>query len=126
MLGWLLLVHTITMYDKNNGSGMALFKWLILSMILMLTAVPMAWASNDVANLSQVVESEEFTKVRAVAIRMLQERGYQLHSIQLQAVQVQSQSQTPVFTIIASKNGVRYLIRLSYPALKIMQERRID
>lgn len=105
---------------------MALFKWLILSMILMLTAVPMAWASNDVANLSQVVESEEFTKVRAAAIRMLQERGYQLHSIQLQAVQVQSQAQIPVFTIIASKNGVRYLIRLSYPALKIMQERRID
>lgn len=105
---------------------MALFKWLILSMILMLTAVPTAWASSNVTNLSQVVASEEFTKVRAVAIRMLQERGYQLHSIQLQAVQMQSQAQIPVFTIIASKNGVRYLIRLSYPALKIMQERRID
>lgn len=84
-----------------------------------------AWAHDkghdkSKAKPPQTQESLEFTQTRTQAITKLRERGYQVHSIQLQM-----HLGEPVFVIHTSKNGVRYLVKLTYPNLKIIQERRL-
>lgn len=82
-----------------------------------------AWANttDDVESLLQAYDRAEFTQTRTKAIRKLQERGYQVHSIELQ-----THYGEPAFVNHTSKNGVRYTVTLTYPNLKIVQERRAN
>lgn len=80
-----------------------------------------AWANDNRTTLHQEYSRLEFTQIRTKAIRRLQEYGYQVHSIQLK-----EETNQPIFVIFASKNGVRYVIKLTYPHLKIIHERRED
>lgn len=85
-----------------------------------LSALPV-WANDNGVAPHQEYNRLEFTQTRTKAIRRLQEYGYQVHSIQLK-----EESNQPIFLIFASKNGVRYVIKLTYPHLKIIHERRED
>ncbi|WP_146740120.1 PepSY domain-containing protein [Moraxella ovis] len=83
-----------------------------------------AWANtttDDADSLLQAYDRAEFTQTRAKAIRKLQERGYQVHSIELQ-----THYGKPALVNYTSKNGVRYTVTLTYPNLKIVQERRAN
>lgn len=77
--------------------------------------------TDDVESLLHAYDRAEFTQTRTKAIRKLQERGYQVHSIELQ-----THYGEPVFVNHTSKNGVRYTVTLTYPNLKIVQERRAN
>ncbi|MCL1622768.1 PepSY domain-containing protein [Moraxella sp. Tifton1] len=63
---------------------------------------------------------EGFIKNRANAIRKLQEQGYQVRSIELK-----SHQNMPTFIIHATKNGMQYVVKLTYDDLKIIQEMRM-
>lgn len=93
------------------------------SVLMAVMAMPaMADDSVSAAMLDGVeFNNKEFNKNRTQAIRKLQERGYQVRSIQLK-----SHGETPVFVIHATKNGMRYVIKLTYADLKIIQETRLD
>lgn len=83
-----------------------------------------AWANtttDDADSLLQAYDRAEFTKTRTKAIRKLQERGHQVHSIELK-----THYGEPAFVNHTSKNGVRYTVTLTYPNLKIVQERRAN
>lgn len=83
-----------------------------------------AWASNitdDVEEVDHASNRTEFNQIRRKAIRKLQERGYQVHSIELK-----THYSEPAFVNHTSKNGMRYIVTLTYPNLKIVQERRTN
>lgn len=62
-----------------------------------------------------------FAKTRTKALRMLQEHGYQVRNIELQP-----RMNAFILNIYALKNGVHYVLILSYPELRIIQEARIQ
>ena len=58
---------------------------------------------------------------RAKAVRMLEQRGYQVHDIE-----ADDKWGKPVLEVEAYKNGREYDITLSYPSLKIIREKLDD
>lgn len=61
---------------------------------------------------------KNFEQNRAKAVKMLEQRGYQVHD-----VEADSRRGQPVLDIEAFKDGREYDIVLSYPDLKIIKER---
>ncbi len=100
----------------------AIFLAMCIPMSLLFGAPARANATtDDVESLLHAYDRAEFTQTRTKAIRKLQERGYQVHSIELQIHYGE-----PAFVNHTSKNGVRYTVTLTYPNLKIVQERRAN
>ena len=65
----------------------------------------------------QIYSDKNFEQNRAKAVRMLEQRGYQVHEID-----PDDHWGKPVLEIEAYKNGREYDIILSYPDLKIIRE----
>ena len=62
----------------------------------------------------KIYSDKNFEQNRAKAVKMLEQRGYQVHD---------SRRGQPVLDIEAFKDGREYDIVLSYPDLKIIKER---
>lgn len=66
----------------------------------------------------KIYSDKNFEQNRAKAVKMLEQRGYQVHD-----VEADSHRGQPVLDIGAFKDGREYDIVLSYPDLKIIKER---
>lgn len=66
----------------------------------------------------KIYSDKNFEQNRAKAVKMLEQRGYQVHD-----VEADSRRGQPVLDIEAFKDGREYDIVLSYPDLKIIKER---
>ena len=66
----------------------------------------------------KIYSDKNFEQTRAKAVKMLEQRGYQVHD-----VEADSRRGQPVLDIEAFKDGREYDIVLSYPDLKIIKER---
>ncbi len=69
----------------------------------------------------QIYSDKNFEQNRAKAVRMLEQRGYQVHDIE-----ADDKWGKPVLEVEAYKNGREYDITLSYPSLKIIREKLDD
>ena len=91
-------------------------KFLITAIIALSAA---SASANDDAIERQIYSDKNFEQNRAKAVRMLEQRGYQVHE-----VDPDDHWGKPVLEIEAYKNGREYDILLSYPDLKIIRETR--
>lgn len=66
----------------------------------------------------KIYSDKNFEQNRAKAVKILEQRGYQVHD-----VEADSRRGQPVLDIEAFKDGREYDIVLSYPDLKIIKER---
>ena len=66
----------------------------------------------------KIYSDKNFEQNRAKAVKLLEQRGYQVHD-----VEADSRRGQPVLDIEAFKDGREYDIVLSYPDLKIIKER---
>lgn len=66
----------------------------------------------------KIYSDKNFEQNRAKAVKILAQRGYQVHD-----VEADSRRGQPVLDIEAFKDGREYDIVLSYPDLKIIKER---
>jgi len=89
-------------------------KKILLAAIISLSAV--SASANDYIE-HQIYSDKNFEQNRAKAVRMLEQRGYQVHEID-----PDDHWDKPVLEIEAYKNGREYDIILSYPDLKIIRE----
>ena len=67
---------------------------------------------------TQNLQRQKLRANRAKAVKMLEQRGYQVHD-----VDADSRRGQPVLEVEAFKDGREYNIVLSYPDLKIIKER---
>ena len=88
-------------------------KFLITAIIALSAA---SASANDYIE-QQIYSDKNFEQNRAKAVRMLEQRGYQVHE-----VDPDDHCGKPVLEIEAYKNGREYDIILSYPDLKIIRE----
>ena len=88
-------------------------KFLITAIIALSAA---SASANDYIE-HQIYSDKNFEQNRAKAVRMLEQRGYQVHEID-----PDDHWDKPVLEIEAYKNGREYDIILSYPDLKIIRE----
>ena len=89
-------------------------KFLITAIIALSAA---SASANDYIE-HQIYSDKNFEQNRAKAVKMLEQRGYQVHD-----VEADSRRGQPVLDIEAFKDGREYDIVLSYPDLKIIKER---
>ena len=80
---------------------------------------PTAFANDYIEQ--QIYSDKNFEQNRAKAVRMLEQRGYQVHDIE-----ADDKWGKPVLEVEAYKNGREYDITLSYPSLKIIREKLDD
>lgn len=90
-------------------------KKFLLTAIVALSAAT-AGASNYIEH--KIYNDKNFEQNRAKAVKILEQRGYQVHD-----VEADSRRGQPVLDIEAFKDGREYDIVLSYPDLKIIKER---
>ena len=88
-------------------------KFLLTAIVAL--SVATAGASDYIEH--KIYSDKNFEQNRARAIRMLEQRGYQVHE-----VDPDDHWSKPVLEIEAYKNGREYDIILSYPDLKIIRE----
>ena len=69
----------------------------------------------------RIRNDRNYEQNRAKAVRMLEQRGYQVHDIE-----ADDKWGKPVLEVEAYKNGREYDITLSYPSLKIIREKLDD
>ena len=91
-------------------------KFLITAIIALSAA---SASANDDAIERQIYSDKNFEQNRAKAVKILEQRGYQVHR-----VDPDDHWGKPVLEIEAYKNGREYDILLSYPDLKIIRETR--
>ena len=89
-------------------------KFLITAIIALSAA---SASANDYIEHQKIYSDKNFEQNRAKAVRMLEQRGYQVHE-----VDPDDHWGKPVLEIEAYKNGREYDIILSYPDLKIIRE----
>lgn len=89
-------------------------KKFLLTVIVALSATT-AGASDYIEH--KIYSDKNFEQNRAKAVKMLEQRGYQVHD-----VEADSRRGQPVLDIEAFKDGREYDIVLSYPDLKIIKE----
>ena len=92
-------------------------KKFVIATMLALTAAVATPAMADDRIEQQVYSDANFAQNRAKAVKMLEQRGYQVHSID-----ADDHWGKPVLEVEAYKNGQEYDIVLSYPDLKIIKE----
>lgn len=92
-------------------------KKFLLTVIVALSATT-AGASDYIYIEHKIYSDKNFEQNRAKAVRMLEQRGYQV-----QDVDADSRRGQPVLEVEAFKDGREYDIVLSYPDLKIIKER---
>ena len=90
-------------------------KKFLLTAIVALSATT-AGASDYIEQ--KIYSDKNFEQNRAKAVKMLEQRGYQVYD-----VEADSRRSQPVLDIEAFKDGREYDIVLSYPDLKIIKER---
>ena len=90
-------------------------KKFLLTAIVALSAAT-AGASDYIEQ--KIYSDKNFEQNRAKAVKMLEQRGYQVHDID-----ADSRRGQPVLDIEAFKDGREYDIVLSYPNLKIIKKR---
>ncbi|HHK6003376.1 TPA: PepSY domain-containing protein [Neisseria subflava] len=90
-------------------------KKFLLTAIVVLSAAT-AGASDYIEH--KIYNDKNFEQNRAKAVKILEQRGYQVHD-----VEADSRRGQPVLDIEAFKDGREYDIVLSYPDLKIIKER---
>lgn len=90
-------------------------KKFLLTAIVALSAAT-AGASDYIEQ--KIYSDKNFEQNRAKAVKMLEQRGYQVHDVEADSCRGQ-----PVLDIEAFKDGREYDIVLSYPDLKIIKER---
>ena len=89
-------------------------KKILLAAIISMSAV--SASANDYIE-HKIYSDRNFEQNRTKAVRMLEQRGYQVHK-----VDPDDHWGKPVLEIEAYKNGREYDIILSYPDLKIIRE----
>ncbi len=89
-------------------------KFLLTAIVALSTATAGAGAYIE----QKIYSDKNFEQNRAKAVKMLEQRGYQVHDID-----ADSRRGQPVLDIEAFKDGREYDIVLSYPDLKIIKER---
>lgn len=90
-------------------------KKLILGTVISLFTAS-AFAGDHIER--QIYSDSNFEQNRAKAVKMLEQRGYQVHDID-----ADDHWGKPVLEVEAYKNGREYDIVLSYPDLKIIKEK---
>ena len=90
-------------------------KKFLLTAIVALSAAT-AGASDYIEQ--KIYSNKSFEQNRAKAVKMLEQRGYQVHD-----VEADSRRGQPVLEVEAFKDGREYDIVLSYPDLQIIKER---
>lgn len=90
-------------------------KKFILAAALALTAAS-SFANDRIER--QIYSDKNFEQNRAKAVKMLEQRGYQVHNID-----ADDHWGKPVLEVEAYKDGREYDIVLSYPDLKIVKEK---
>ena len=90
-------------------------KKFLLTAIVVLSAAT-AGASDYIEH--KIYSDKNFEQNRDKAVKILEQRGYQVHD-----VEADSRRGQPVLDIEAFKDGREYDIVLSYPDLKIIKER---
>ena len=91
------------------------------TVFILVTALVAATASANDYIEQQIYSDKNFEQNRAKAVRMLEQRGYQVHDIE-----ADDKWGKPVLEVEAYKNGREYDITLSYPSLKIHREKLDD
>lgn len=76
--------------------------------------------AEDPVITATVLADSNFKDNKVAAIEMLKKRGYQVHSMTIEAYRG-----NPVFRIKALKPPQKYVILMTYPELKIIEERRL-
>ncbi|WP_107860202.1 PepSY domain-containing protein [Neisseria cinerea] len=89
-------------------------KKLLLAAVISLSAAA-AFAGDHAER--QIYGDSNFEQNRVKAVKMLEQRGYQVHD-----VDADDHWGKPVLEVEAYKNGHEYDIVLSYPDLKIIKE----
>lgn len=91
---------------------------------LSVAIAPTAYADdndNDDRIEHQVQTDAQFAKKRNEAIAILKKRGYQVKKVEADEHRGQ-----PALSIEAYKGGQEYDIKMAYPSLKIIREKRDD
>lgn len=102
---------------------MKLFTAALLSLSLALTGVANAdddYDRDDVIE-QQIYADAQFESKKQQAIAILKKRGYQV--TQVEADEYRGQK---ALDIEAYKNGQEYNIKMAYPSLKVLREKRDD
>lgn len=92
-----------------------LAKLMLLTTLSAVVATPSSYADSPDYFVNQV----NFEHNKQHAITALYNRGYQVHEVQLE-----NQNNKPILQIYALKNGSFYDIKMDYPSLKIISEKK--